>query len=167
MKTSIEVKVDKKKWEQVKKRLLTSSQNQLDIGFFREDQYGSDNNNLNVAAVAAWNEFGDARWSVNIPPRPFMRTGLGNYVTTTAFKKILAGELKLVFSGKRTINKVYDSIGKVLTEKVQETILELNDPPNAPSTVERKGFNDPLIDTGFMYDSVKYKIRKSRKRYRR
>lgn len=166
MKTQIAISVNKKEWEKVKKRIITSSQNQLDIGFFAEDTYGSDNNNLNVAAVAAWQEFGDARWNVNIPPRPFMRTGLGNYVTTTAFKKILAGELKLVFSGKRTINKVYDNVGKVLKEKVQETILEWNTPPNAPSTIDSKGFNDPLIDTGFMYDSVKYKIRKSRKRYR-
>lgn len=167
VKTQVAVTVNTKEWEKIKKRLLTSSQNQLDVGFFQEDQYGSENNNLQVAAVAAWNEFGDSRWNVNIPPRPFMRNGLGGYMDSVEFKKILAGELKLMFNGKRRPNAIYDSMGRLLTNKLQEIILEWSSPPNAPSTIESKGFNDPLIDTGLMHDSVKYKIRKSRKRYNR
>ena len=31
-------------------------------------------------------------------------------------------------------------------------------PMNAPLTVELKGFNDPLIDTGKMLDSVEYRV---------
>lgn len=31
-------------------------------------------------------------------------------------------------------------------------------PPNAPSTVERKGFDHPLVETGEMRDNVEYRI---------
>ena len=31
-------------------------------------------------------------------------------------------------------------------------------PPNAPSTVKRKGFDHPLVETGEMRDNVEYRI---------
>ena len=45
---------------------------------------------------------------------------------------------------------------------VKSLIVEAIDagvpPPNAPSTIDRKGSNRPLVDTGEMRDNVEYRI---------
>ena len=54
-------------------------------------------------------------------------------------------------------------VGETARNAYQDEIRELNEPPNAPSTVEMKtkgkgGETTPLIDTGKMRQSVSYKL---------
>ena len=37
---------------------------------------------------------------------------------------------------------------------VAQNIRNMSSPPNAPATIRRKGFNDPLVETGQMQDSI-------------
>jgi hypothetical protein len=41
---------------------------------------------------------------------------------------------------------------------IRESLVNWTTPPNAPSTIARKGFNKPLIDTGFMQRKIDYKV---------
>jgi len=50
-------------------------------------------------------------------------------------------------------------MARALAAQVRQNIVNMNDPPNAPWTVERKGFNDPLIETGEMRDNVAWRVR--------
>ncbi len=49
-------------------------------------------------------------------------------------------------------------IGGLFVNELKKAIEDWSTPPNAPSTVAEKGFNDPLIKTETMKNSVEYKI---------
>ena len=49
-------------------------------------------------------------------------------------------------------------VGAQAVSNVQDTIRDLDDPPNAPSTIAAKGADNPLIDTGRMRQSITYVV---------
>ena len=121
------------------------------------------------AKIAFWNEFGVKPWSKRqisrykstskdkrildkdkgknrewfIPPRPFFRTMINKEMGTWSAK---------IARGIRTTNLPIESIlaqlGADIKGALQEEIRDWTAPENAPYTIEKKGFNNPLIDTG-------------------
>lgn len=63
-----------------------------------------------------------------------------------------------VAMGMTTWEKVNHEMGWKLKETLQNVIEAWNNPPNSPLTVSVKGFNNPLIDTGTMLDTVQAKV---------
>lgn len=120
-----------------------------------------------VAQVAAWQEFGtpgsdDRQYDVarrQIPSRPFMRTGLAKYqgeivtVIKAAFQAMLAGKV--------SVEEAQASVGERMVEAVQQSILDARSwaKPLAQSTIDRKGHDDPLIESGTMYDAASYAVK--------
>lgn len=49
-------------------------------------------------------------------------------------------------------------IGKTINDKHKQLIYNFKSPANAFSTVKKKGFNDPLVDTGTLVRSIAYSI---------
>lgn len=104
-----------------------------------------------IAQVAIQNEYGVPER--NIPPRPFMkRTVDGN---VRKWKKMVQDELPQM--KKMDLRVMAIRLAGVMKKDIQRSIDELMFPPNAPSTVKMKGFNNPLIDTGTMRDTVTWK----------
>ena len=118
------------------------------VGYFRDAEPYEDG--TPVATVAFRNEFGMGR----IPERPFFRQALN--VAQDDVNELL----------ERSVNPetlhvdptLADRLGILVTQAVQKRILDLKEPPNAPSTIERKRSANPLIDTGRMRFSVKWKV---------
>jgi hypothetical protein len=52
----------------------------------------------------------------------------------------------------------YGRIGMVAVGDVQRRIVQRIPPPNAPSTIAKKGSDVPLIDTGRLRQSVDYTV---------
>ena len=121
----------------------------VEVGFLEGNPTYEDG--LNVATVAYINEHGNDL----IPPRPFM--SLSVHEQKENIGPQIAKDLKA---------NGYDSssalavTGKNFQEEIQLNIVEWEYPENADYTVEKKGFNDPLIETGLMFDSVDFKVRK-------
>lgn len=106
-----------------------------------------------VAEVALANEFGNPAHSV--PPRPFMwRTIDGN---AKKWAKLVQNELPQM--KKMDLKAMAKRVASVAVRDMQRTIDELQFPPNAPSTIRAKGFNNPLIDSGQMRDSVTWRLK--------
>ena len=104
-----------------------------------------------VAAVAFWNEFGTA----TAPPRPFFRTTIEN--ESPQWPAMMAGAAKHYdYDG----DKVLMLMGEKIKEQIQGSINGWSTPPNAESTIQKKGFDKPLIDTANMRDSVDYEVNK-------
>lgn len=101
---------------------------------------------------AMFNEFG----TETIPERPFMRTTFATRQGKYAFA--LQRALEKVVEGKMTIEQALGLIGLEAVKDVQTTITMLREPPNAESTIEKKGSSNPLIDTGRMRQSVSFQI---------
>ena len=96
-----------------------------------------------VAYAAAINEYGYP--AGGIPERPAWRAA--------------AEAIKERLRGTPLPNALEaDRIGRDAVETLKKTITEWSEPPNAPSTVARKGFDDPLIETRKLVDSIDHEV---------
>jgi hypothetical protein len=53
---------------------------------------------------------------------------------------------------------IAQKLGQMVAEALKDTIREGVDPPNAASTIRKKGFDWPLIDTGEMLESITSRV---------
>lgn len=165
MKITTTIHKDTKAWQRIRKNLLEAHQREIKVGFFEGSHYP---NGRPVATVARWQEQGTVPRPGNsgIPPRPFMREGTVQTVRSgrSAQAKVVKGALKdiLIHMGNpkkgSTYRHSYARAGKELVKLMRGAIRGWKLPPNAPSTVASKGFNNPLVETDRMHDSVDYRI---------
>lgn len=101
-----------------------------------------------VATVAYKNEYGFK----NIPSRPFFRQ------TIQEQKKNWSVLMMDGIAAGYDLEKCFGLVGTQMQGDVQMSITQWTSPPNAPSTVAKKGFQKPLIETSLMRDSIKYEI---------
>ncbi len=102
-----------------------------------------------TAMVAAIQEFGSA----SIPSRSFFR----NMIRANSYRWApnIATALRI---------KDYDAtqaltlMGQEIKEELQDSIRSGNYAPLAASTIAKKGFDTPLIDTSHMINSVDYRV---------
>ncbi len=59
---------------------------------------------------------------------------------------------------KKSVEKALGQLGAFFKGKVQKKMVDLSTPANAPSTIKAKGSSNPLIDTGFLRQSIKEKV---------
>ena len=88
----------------------------------------------------------------NTPPRAFLDVGVAS--GNAEYLKIIADTLE----NDGDIDQALEQIGVVATAKVKQYMVALSAPPNATSTIMRKGSMNPLIDTGALVQSVNYAV---------
>jgi hypothetical protein len=92
--------------------------------------------------------------TVTIPARPFFRSMLDQKASgwgVQAGKALKAAD----FNAKTALA----SMGELIQRELQDSIRDLQTPPNAASTVRKKGFNNPLIDHGDMLRLVNFEVK--------
>lgn len=104
-----------------------------------------------VAEIYWWNEFGTSR----IPERPTLRP--------TFAKEKVKYQLILARISSRAMNEpgynlrqAMGKLGEVAQQDIQKAIVELKTPPNAQSTIDNKGSDNPLVDTGQLVSSIRW-----------
>ena len=107
-----------------------------------------------VRERAIYNEFGTR----TIPERPFMRNALRQ--NGDKYQALIKRASPKILRGETTPEAELRKIGIVAQGDVQHEIEVLDTPPNAPSTIARKGSSNPLIETGVMRQAVTYKVSK-------
>ncbi len=118
----------------------------VDVGFMGSATYPD---GTSVVLVAALNEYGTATQ----PPRPFFRNAIDE--NSSQWPDDLGKILKAVgYDAPRAMALM----GKRVQEQIQGSINKLREPPLAESTVERKGFDKPLIEHSTMIRAVTYKV---------
>ena len=122
----------------------------VEAGYFERDTY--EGQGTPVAQIAVQHEFG-----IGVPERPFIRPAV----------RAKEGEIREriaahVAGGSGVPDEgLAIMVGETLKSAIQKQIEDLRDPPNAPSTIARKGSDNPLIDTGHMRASTRYRIKYS------
>ena len=118
------------------------------IGFLENSTYPD---GTSVPMVAAVNEFGAP--SRGQPPRPFFRRMVA--AKSAEWPNALALNLKATdYDVPATLARM----GEDIAGQLKQSIIDLTDPPLAQSTIDRKGFDKPLIDTAHMLKSVDYEV---------
>ena len=102
-----------------------------------------------VAQVAAWNEYGTTR----SPMRDFFRSMIR--AKGPKWGEELARVLKTTGGD---VPKALALMGERISDQLTQSIVEFSDPPNAKLTVDKKGFNQPLLNTGTMQRSAGYEV---------
>lgn len=110
-------------------------------------------NGIRVVDVAVGNEYG----TDNVPARPFL--GLSSADINNQCAPILEqSAAALNNNNTQQYDQLLDTAGNLAAGIVKQQITDLRSPPNAQSTIERKGSSNPLIDTGLMRQTVTYKV---------
>lgn len=118
------------------------------VGFLEGSTYPDGTSTPMVAAIL---EFGaPAR---KIPPRSFFRSMVAE--KSPAWPKAIGD---LLVRNSYDTKKTLAQAGEAIAGQLRESISTFTSPPLAPSTVARKGFDKPLIDTGHLLASVSYEV---------
>lgn len=114
-----------------------------------------------LGQVAMANEFGVSRMKGRkgyVPERSFMRDSFDR-LNKKWFKKIKNYMAKQ--TPRDTLNKdVLEVAGDTMKKAIKYTISRKVKPSNAYRTIKRKGFDNPLIETRFLYRHINYQSHK-------
>lgn len=125
----------------------------------------------NVIAKGAINELGSAGSGVRstdlqapIPARPWFRTTVDKnadkYLKLMA--KLFIEEMEKGLRGGDV--RIKEAVAKRVVTDLKIAIQDWSEPPNSPYTEAKKGFNDPLVETGELQNAPTYRITPGKKR---
>lgn len=105
---------------------------------------------VTVADIASWAEFG-----LGQPERSWLRGWVEEQEND--IEKAIRALGVAVVEGPLDAEEAIEQLGQLLKGKIQERIANGIAPPNAASTIARKGSSKPLIDSGQFRSSIDYK----------
>lgn len=126
----------------------------VESGWFETARYPD---GTSVAYVMAVNELGyvaDGGQEI-IPARPHIQLAAHNCLPGA--RKIAEWGIIAIAQGTETPDAVMGKIGLHLEGEIVKSIRDGGWQPNAPSTIAKKGFDKPLIDSGLAWQSVSSK----------
>lgn len=134
----------------------------LDVGYLDSKRHKGAK--MTIAQLAYLQETGFSHSfngrTIVTPARPFLSTSTYVAWGTTFLPNRVPDILSSLFLPNRSSKATIEKLGRLTTEFVKDAIDGWTIPENAPYTVKLKGFNNPLVETGQMRDSVQYKVRK-------
>lgn len=94
-----------------------------------------------------------AAHTITIPPRPFFR------LMITKGSPRWGNELGAILGANGYDAKgAFTQMGEMMKDELTDSIVTFAAPANAKSTVAKKGFNDPLRDSGHMENSTDFEV---------
>lgn len=124
---------------------------EIDAGIFANA--GSDSRGTPYVDIALYNEFGTYR----IPARPAVR--IASDENQRNWGDIIEAEVGTIISGGGGKAQMCKRVGKQMVKDIQSIFGDTSKlAPNAPSTIRRKGRNEPLVDTGTLRSKVNYRV---------
>jgi len=122
------------------------------VGVLKSAGNYSGSGNPHVAQVAKWN----AEGTPTIPKRHFLQKFLKD--GREKYKKAMGALYRNRLRGRVDRGKAYRNIGALTVKDMKRIILDWRIPKNAASTVKKKGFDDPLIHTKRLVNSIDWRM---------
>jgi hypothetical protein len=140
----------------IQKMLKGLRKTTLSVGVFSDAVNSTGKNTSYAADYAITNEYGDD----HVPERSFMRSTLDE--KQEEWSKLMGDVLADTTDGKRNIEREIYKIGAIARKDIIAKIDSNINPPNAPSTLKKKGKgkNKTLIDQGVLRNSIEARIGK-------
>lgn len=152
---SVKIKDVDRGYNALVKRVFGKEKHSVAVGIFAKEGAQTYDDGLTVLQVAIWNEFGTDK----IPERSFIRAYFDE--NQERLKKIFARLMSYyVIQGRGTKEQVLELLGQQIVGEIRKRISRGIPPPNAPSTIAKKGSSKPLIDTGQLRSSITYRVSK-------
>ena len=131
-----------------------------EIGIRAESGPHPNGDGISMVAVGTIQEFGAPDAVYPIPERSFLRRTLDIYsriYTNAIVDGIKAGVG--TSHADRVVREAVKTTAKYYRNDVLKRIDDKINPPNAPMTIKRKGFDHPLIETGAMKKAIVWRMR--------
>lgn len=160
---SFKLQKDIRVWDYIKKNVIIADDYSISVGWWPEQRYGAENDNLQMAQVAQWNNEGHVNGANSLipgaitPPRPFMSVGLPTAFAAGANKNDFKDMIQAVLTGKSVMVAMQKSTTN-FEETLRKVMLDWDTPRNSPLTVKMKGFDNPLINSGELIANVTAKV---------
>jgi len=94
--------------------------------------------------------------SVNIPERSFIRASFD--ANMSKIENYVDRSLSQIFNFQLPVSTFYEELGAYCTSLIKKYMTDLKSPPNSSLTQSMKGFNNPLINTGRLRNSITFKV---------
>lgn len=138
-------------WKKIRDQIKSMDGKAVTAGLHEED---AGNRDPNAVMRGYFNEFG----TDTAPARPFIRTT--HDTQKLKWVRQMQSDLGRVMDQQMTGQQMLESVGAMAADDIRQAVTDWDTPPNAPSTIQRKGFDDPLVETGEMRDAIAYKVRR-------
>jgi hypothetical protein len=138
--------------KKVVRSIRKTGKKKLFVGIQGKEAEQEKENGITVAMVAAFAEFGLG----NNPERSWLRAWVDE--NKTLIENDIRKVSILIAKGKLTEEKALEILGLKFVGEIQRRIASGIDPPNAESTVARKGSSTPLIDSGQFRGGITHKV---------
>lgn len=154
-----QAKSDTRVWDRIKKDVMKSGEPYIKVGVLATqggNEPHSENSPITMVELAAIHEFGSP--AANIPERSFIRRTMRE--KQEQIKKMFAAAAKGMIERRLTYQKSCALIGTFLATSVKNRITQEQHipPPLQPKTIERKGSDRPLVDTGRLVGAITYEV---------
>lgn len=120
------------------------------VGFLEDATYPK--TGMPVATIALIQDSGGG----NVPPRPFFRNMIA--AKQGEWPEAISG---LLLAHDYDTATALGQAGAAIAGQLRQSIIDTNEPPLAASTIRRKGFEKPLIETSHMINSVDFEVEQS------
>lgn len=119
---------------------------------------------ITMAALGAIHEYGagvkhgrSGSMTITVPERSWIRSTFKE--KSAKWEGATVRALSAVITRGTSIFLAFTAVGERMASDLRRKITTLREPPNAPSTIEKKGSSNPLIDTGAMRQSVRSRMK--------
>jgi len=137
------VTVRQARWQLMLSTMLRNRQGRVEVGLF---------DNAAITEYGFYNEFGTR----TIPARSFIRSTLDQ--NRRRYQQIIEDGLNQAMLAGVPLTRMLNKLGTTQSRDIKRKITSLRTPPNAPSTIASKGFNNPLIETGAMRNAIRHRV---------
>lgn len=94
---------------------------------------------------------------ITIPERAFLRNGYD--LNKMNVVSDVDPALESVIDGSLDTDRFLEMVGQILSSTIKDYARDLDNPPNHPFTIKRKGSSNPLVGkTGDMIESITYEV---------
>lgn len=139
-------------WNKISRELRSSSKSYTKVGLPANGKTSGRYSMSELIDVGYHNEFGAPR--AKVPERSFIRTAIdenAQEIAATQFSVVRA-----ITGGQMTILGGLEKIGAVATLMIKNKIKNGPFVGNKPSTVKKKGFDWPLVETTQLHNSIQH-----------
>jgi len=139
-----------KGWNRIQREIKAARRGRVKVGVLGEQADEQYEDGADLIDIAIYNEFGTR----GTPARPFVRGAFD--LRKDAIARTQERLWGLVLRGKLTARRALGLLGEQHQAQIQDYMTALDQPPNAPETIARKGSSNPLIDTGRLRGSIRW-----------
>lgn len=151
---------EKGRYDKIRRSLKEFDGMRLDVGYFAGQKGGDSTSNFLLPDIAAVQEFGShPRKKFNrVPERSFLRHTFDKF--SKDYRRYFRENGFKVIQGKMSVRKALLNVGNRYRSDIITRIVTLRKPKNAERTIKAKGFDNPLIETGTMKNSIRTRIQR-------